>query len=633
MCGIAGLIDKSIDKKTALRLVSRMTRSLEHRGPDDEGVSWVGGSAYFGSRRLAVLDLSPKGHMPLKALNQGAWITYNGEVYNYKEIKDDLVKKGYKFKSKSDTEVILSSYLDKKEKAFVDLEGMFAVAIFDNKNKELILARDHFGVKPLYYYYKDGIFAFASEIKSLLCHPKIDREKVINKEALSSYFSTGFGAIPAPYSIFKDIKKLPAGCYLKFFNNKITVKKYWEVGKIKRSKISFDEALVEAKNLIEESVSKQMVADVPVGCFLSGGVDSSLIASMMAKHTSKKIKTFSIGFKDRSFDESSYAKLMAEYLKTEHNEKTFSEKDLLASIPKILGQVDEPLADASILPMYLLSQETRKQVTVALSGDGGDELFGGYPTYLAHKLSSLYSLAPKSVRKSIYSLVKRLPASTNNISLDFKLKRSLGADLSHPALTHLDFMAPATTLMKEKLFSSQFKADLGSDKNIYDMFMDTYEELCDADKQVRLQSLDLKYYLTADGLVKGDRASNMHSLEVRVPFLSKKLAELCFSLPGDYHYSGKTSKKLLKAVAYSYLPKKIIDRPKKGFGVPMARWLKTGLNEMMHEYLDEKKLKSQGLFEAEYVSKLIKDHEAGRQNNRMILWALMVFEYWVEKWS
>jgi|APSaa5957512622_1039677.scaffolds.fasta_scaffold08642_4 asparagine synthase (glutamine-hydrolysing) len=626
MCGIAGLVDKKIGKEEAVKLVKMMTRSLKHRGPDDEGVSVVGESTYFGSRRLAVLDLSPLGHMPLKSAQGESWITYNGEVYNYKEIKNDLINKGYKFRSSSDTEVILNSYLENGDKAFLDFEGMFSLAIWSNQSKELVLACDHFGVKPLYYYFKDGVFAFASEIKSLLKHPKIDKEKVIDKQAVSLYFSTGFGAIPAPWSIYKDIKKLPAGHYLKYKNNQIEVKKYWNLNRVERSGMSFEEAVKVAKELIEESVTKQMVADVPVGSFLSGGIDSSLIASLMTKQTNKTVKTFSIGFKDKSFDESSHASLMANFLKTDHSEKTFSEKELLQSIPEVLDQLDEPLADASILPTFLLAKETRKKVTVALSGDGGDELFGGYPTYLAHRFTGLLKLTPKFIRQGLSGLANKLPASTNNISLDFKLKRALGADLSHPALTQVDFMAPASKEVKTGLFVDKFYP-------VDDIYKKRYEEVKSTDKQIRLQYLDLGYYLGADGLVKTDRASNLNSLEVRVPFLSRKLAELCFSLPGSYHYSGNLSKRLLKAVAKDYLPQEIINRPKKGFGVPMARWLKDDLNSLMHELLSNKEIQNQGLFNHQYVDKLMKDHEAGKQNNRMVLWALMVFEYWMKRWN
>lgn len=628
MCGIAGLIDKKLNEKQALKIVEEMINSLKHRGPDDHGVNKVDKEIYFGNRRLAVLDLSPLGHQPMKAKKGKYWLSYNGEVYNFKELRQELKQKGFKFKSTSDTEVILKLYMAYGVRAFSKLRGMFALAIWDKDKQELILVRDQFGIKPLHYYFKNGQLAFASEIKALLKHPQIYKQRQLDKQALSLYFSTGFGAVPSPWTIFQKIKKLPPGCYLRFKNNKLVIKEYWSLKNIKAQKMPFAEAVDRAGQLLEESIKEQMIADVPVGSFLSGGIDSSMIAALMIQNTKHKVKTFSIGFEDKSFDESSHARLMANHLGTEHHEETFGEKDLLNSITKILDGLDEPLADASVLPMYLLAKMTKKKVTVALSGDGGDELFAGYPTYLAHKIMSAYRYTPKMVRKLLIAAVNQLAASDKNLTWEWNLKRLIKAETAHPALSHLDFMAPLRLDEQKQLFKKDYIDEVAKK-----LFIDIYNQPAEFDKQKRLQYLDFKFFLIDDGLVKGDRATNMVSLEGRVPFLSVKLAELVYSLPGSYHYKGQTSKRLLKAVAKKYLPDEIIHRPKKGFGVPMAKWLKTDLRPMTKEYLNEKKIKSQGIFKADYVKRLIDEHNQGKQNHRMALWALLCFQYWQDKWG
>lgn len=625
MCGIAGLVDHH-KQGNLIKTVEAMTEAIAHRGPDDYGIELADNGVVLGNRRLAVIDLSPKGHQPMSDETKNYWITYNGEVYNFKKLREKLISFGYKFYSTSDTEVILKLYIHDGVKAFAQLRGMFALAIWDKKRQSLVLARDHFGIKPLYYYIDKNEIVFGSEIKSLLNHPQVNKTKEIDRQALVLYFSTGFGAVPAPYSIFKQIKKLPPATYLIYKNQRVEIKSFWDISQTANSYLEFNEAVEKADALINQSVKDQMVADVTVGSFLSGGIDSSLIATLMVKNTPKRIKTFSIGFSDKSFDESYYAKKMAERLKTKHFQENFSEKDLLQSITHVLGHMDEPLADASILPMNLLAQNTRKKVTVALSGDGGDELFAGYPTYLAHRFLNYYHFIPNQLRQIMTKLINQLPASDKNVNWEWNLKRLANANLDNPAASHLDFMAPITITEKKNLFSQKII------DNSQSWFEKIYRRGKDFDQQRRLQHLDLAFFLAEDCLVKSDRISNLHSLEVRVPFLSVELAELVYSLPGKYHYQGLTSKRLLKTVARKYLPKEIIQRKKKGFGVPMSRWLKTDLKVMSHDLLNQSTIKAQGLFNWNYINQLLNEHETGRQNHRMIIWALICFEYWYQKW-
>lgn len=632
MCGIVGFINPP-NKKASLEILQRMSRTIAHRGPDDHGEEIVK-NVGLANRRLAIIDLTKEAHMPMSDRNKKIWITYNGEVYNFPQLKKDLIRKGYRFFSKSDTEVILYLYEAYGLGAIEKLRGMFAIAIWDEREKQLILARDHFGIKPLHYFWDGEFFIFGSEIKAILAHPWV--KKILNSEALSQYFSIGFGAIPSPNTIFEGIKKLPPAHYAVLKGGRLTIRRYWSLEKVKDKNISEDEAKRHLLKLIDSSVKSQLVSDVPLGAFLSGGIDSSLIVAFMSRHSLRKVKTFTIGFDDPNFDESPYAQTVADFYKTDHHSKKFKIKDLLEALKEVVKKLDEPLADASILPVYLLSEFTRKRVTVALAGDGGDELFGGYPTYIAHKINDFLPFIPPSFFSLFvgfemlnkFWLAKHAPS----FSLSYKLGRLASGWNREIVERHLNFMGPIPLQTKPLLFTPEILRKIGQIDPAFSWAKGIFERAKNFDQQKKLQFFDLYSYLSEDSLVKTDRASSFNSLEVRVPFLTKEIAEFVFSLPSEYLLKGFRLKYLLKAAAREVLPEAIIERPKKGFGIPLHLWFRTALKNELREKLSERYLKKQGIFNSHFVNKLINDHLSGAEDNRMVLWNLLIFQYWYDRW-
>jgi asparagine synthase (glutamine-hydrolysing) len=612
-----------------------MNQAIAHRGPDDHGEELCDRQVALANRRLAIIDLTPAGHMPMTNRKQTAWITYNGEIYNFQTLRQDLEQKGYRFSSQSDTEVILNLYDAYGPACFAKLEGMFALALWDRKRQQLVLARDHFGIKPLHYCHINGWLIFGSEIKAILAHPQV--KKSLNLKALSQYFSVGFGAIPSPNTIFQDIFKLPPAHYAVWKKGTLTLHRYWDVAQVKPSDVSFREAKGTLLDLLSDSVRRQLVSDVPLGGFLSGGVDSSTIVALMKQHHTETVKTFSIGFNAPDFDESKYAKKVARQLDTDHHHKTFQTRELLEILPQVIAKLDEPLADGSLLPTFLLSQFTRGSVTVALSGDGGDELFAGYPTYFAHHAAKLLKIIPSSIRRSLLDpavaisrfipLMKHSP----NLSSRYKIKRFLLGTNRDLAKQYLNFMGPARLDEKARLWGQIVRAELDTDPAVA-YLAKLKKEVAHFDLQKQLQYLDLMVYLEEDCLVKTDRASSFNSLEVRVPFLTPQIAEFAFSLPSSYHLSGFTLKRLFKAAVKDLIPQEIINRPKKGFGIPVHQWLRTDLKSQLAKLLAPKRLRNQGLFDADYVQTLIGEHQNQKEDHRMILWALLVFQLWYDQW-
>jgi asparagine synthase (glutamine-hydrolysing) len=630
MCGIAGFINLN-NQKPDLAILKKMIGSISYRGPDDRGTELINNCA-MGNCRLSVIDLSAKAHQPMWDTKKQFCLTYNGEIYNFCQLRSNLQRQGYRFKSNSDSEVVLNLYQEYGPDSLKKLRGMFALGIWDVQKKELFLARDQFGIKPLYYYRKNDLFIFASEIKSILEHPQVKRR--LNRSALSYYFSVGFGCIPSPETIFENIFKLPPASYLVLNQNGIKIKKYWDISGISQKKIGLTEAVEETKRLIEKSVKTQLVADVPLGTFLSGGIDSSLVTYFAQKHTIHKIKTFSIGFEDKRFNESQYAQQVADFLKTDHYHQNFTTRELIDTLPEVVEKLDEPLADASILPTYLLSKYARKQVTVALSGDGGDELFAGYPTYLPHKFSCWLHCFPDpfvaALRKTLpYSnrLLDILPflKHSPNLPRNYIIDRFFNGLSSDWTEEYLNFLGPMTLKEKSQLLLNHQELALP-------MVKELANRVRHFDRQTQLQYLDLKLFLAEDCLVKVDRASAYNSLEVRVPFLDTKLTEFVFSLPANYLLHGLTLKYLLKKVAAGLIPQNIIVRPKKGFGIPTEDWLKTVFKPLITSLLEPEKIVKQGFFNPEAVNRMLKLHLKGIQDNRMPLWNLLIFQQWYRKW-
>ncbi|HSS22730.1 MAG TPA: asparagine synthase (glutamine-hydrolyzing) [Pyrinomonadaceae bacterium] len=627
MCGITGWA--SLDPRTpprdgAAELLHSMCERMVHRGPDSEGLFVTRGVA-LGMRRLAIIDLVT-GEQPVYNEDKSVAVVLNGEIYNYREIRQDLERRGHSFNSQSDTEVLPHLYEEYADDMVRHLNGMFAFALWDAKRRRLLVARDRFGEKPLYWGVFDGTLLFASEPKVLLAHPSVRTS--LNLQALRQYLS--FDYVPAPLTIFDGINKLPAAHTLTLENGKVETQRYWRLSyKTKESPPTEIEAAEQLRELLADAVRMRLVSDVPLGVLLSGGVDSSTVAAMAVRASSEAVKTFSISFAESSFDESSYARAVAKFLGTDHHEERLSANLAANLVGEIGSWMDEPFSDPSLVPTYLLSRFTRKHVTVALGGDGGDELFAGYPMYRGHHWADNYARIPRALRSALIEpLVKLLPVKTKNMSLDYKASRFVvGAKYDRVARHHIWFgsFSPdeqAMLLTPDVLASTD--GDIYRDARLL-------QQQCDsADVVKQLQSIDAQLYLAEDILTKVDRASMAVSLEVRAPFLDPRVAEFAASLPSNYKLRGSKTKYILKRAVADQLPPFVTRRGKKGFGVPVAQWLKEKLRPLARDLLSPERVRRAGVFNHEYVTQLQDEHERGVANHRKLLWTLLMFELWHE---
>lgn len=620
MCGIFGFVSGSISYEKKHALLKAMGDKIVYRGPDDDGYA-IHDNCALGMRRLSIIDLET-GKQPIYNSDKTLLIIFNGEIYNYRKLRTRLLKEGCQFKTKTDTEVILKLYQVFGERCLNELNGMFSFAIYDITQQRLFIARDRFGIKPLYYSFQNNHFVFASELKSLLIHPEV--KKSLSLESIDLYLS--FEHIPAPYTIYKNIHKLEQGHYLIFKDQKLTNITYYQFSfKNKKPSINATDYLDELDHKLNAAVNRRTISDVPLGAFLSGGIDSSLICNYLVQNSNKRVQTFSIGFEEESFDESNFAMRVANYLDTEHHQHIFSSKKLIETLPNIITNMDEPFADPSLLPTFLLSQYTRKYVTVALSGDGSDELFAGYPTYLARKIARF---VPKWSYQPLLSFVNKLPVNDDNISLDFKIKRFSRGLLFDPDLRHQVWLGCFDPKQKTTLFSYATN-ELLKHRNLLDEIIHDHMTNCDTENNwERSLWIDLRFYLQDNMLVKVDRASMMNSLEVRVPFLDHIVVEYVNRIPASLKYKGTTSKFILKQLASRYLPEDIINRPKKGFGIPVAKWFKKELKPMLLETLSIQNLNKHQLFNPTFIQSLITDHLKNRSDNRKELWTLFIFQLW-----
>ena len=632
MCGIVGYLTSKAANIPEGHVLRTMRDVLLHRGPDDSGefvrnLDEKGPFLFFGHRRLSIIDLSG-GHQPMSNEEETVWVIFNGEIYNFNELKNRLEAKGHRFITRSDTEVILHAYEEFGEDCFQLFNGMFAIAIWDELEKRLVLARDRLGKKPLYYSYADETFLFASELKALVTAPLFSRQ--INPLSLMKYLF--FEYIPGPHTIFKEAKKLPAASTLVWHKNRMETKTYWWPFPLegKKENLSENEAEERMISLLKKSIRRRLISDVPLGVFLSGGIDSSTIAAFAQQEIPGKVKTFSIGFEDPSFDESKYAFLVSQYLGTEHYEQRMTPADLLNIVPKLPEILDEPMADASILPTYLLSKFTREHVKVALGGDGGDELFAGYPTYLAHRWAALYDRFLRPVHPVIDFLGNWLPVSDDNISFDFKVKKFLSG-IGHPdGIRNAIWLGSFSFPELKNVLSSDLAFPFDPTRLVEEIV--SYEKGFPLKDQTGLlQYLDLKLYLQEDILVKVDRASMACSLEVRAPFLDHEFVEFVMGLPSGFKLRKWTSKYILKKAMEKKLPREVIGRKKKGFGVPIAKWAKGPLKSLFADLLSPQRIRKEGFLRPEYVTALLQDHMKNRRDNRKQLWTLLVWELWVER--
>ena len=646
MCGICGKISYN-GRPVEEKLLRRMCKSFSYRGPDDEGI-YVNKLTHDGNRkinvglghkRLSIIDLSRAGHQPMSNEDGTIWLTYNGEIYNFRELRGELKRKGHTFKSNADTEVVLHLYEEEGLRSVHRLNGMFAFALWDENESRLWVCRDRLGIKPLVYYWDEKHFAFASEIKALLADPAIPKE--LDHDALLLYLA--FNYVPAPYTIFKGIRKLPPGYSIILKDGKLDLKRYWDIPQsINKdfTSLSFSEQeKIYKKRLYEylsEAVKVRMIADVPLGAFLSGGIDSSIIVALMAEHANDPVKTFSIGFKDdKLFDETPYAREIARLFGTEHHEFKLTHKDMLDVLPNVLSTFDEPFADSSAIPTYIVSRETKRHVTVALSGDGGDELFARYRSYLGNYWYERYMMVPALLRKGVFErIVQALPDSRDIRVMEYirrakKFIRSTNGSFPERVLS-LKEIVPWEIRKKLLLMMNQEgeveKEDLAL--RMVENLLASY----DGDRINKILYSDVKDSLPGDMLNKVDWMSMNNSLEVRVPFLDHHLVELAFQIEGSHKLHKGRSKYLLKETFKDILPPSLYNRPKAGFEIPISRWLKTDLRFLIDQYLGKDKIEEQGIFQYESIEKLIQDLLRNRTDASWMLWNLIVFQYWYESY-
>jgi len=629
MCGVTGFIDIRQNKKSydSKKIIENMTDTLKSRGPDDKGI-WIDkkNNIFFGHRRLSIIDLSHLGKQPMISHNKRLVIIFNGEIYNFLDLKKDLLKENINFIGNSDTEVLIEAVSNWGiKKTLSKISGMFSFVIWDKKEKILYLARDRLGIKPLYYSFFNGIFFFGSQTKSFLKHPYWKNQ--ISFNALASFFRLGY--IPSGQSIFENTSQVLPGHYLIFSNkDKIKQKCYWSLDKIVKSNENKKKNLNienEIEYTLNKSVKKHMISDVPIGSFLSGGVDSSLITLLMQKNSTKKIKTFNIGFENKNLDESAYASKIAKHIGTDHHNATFSNKNIIDLVPKLNKIYDEPFADSSQLPTILLSTLTKKKVKVALSGDGGDELFGGYNRYIWAKKIKLFYNLPYFVRGVVGKSLKIFtPKQWERIilKLPFLKNYSFPGDKIYKLSDVIQFKNFSEVY--PYLISQWQKEDIPLNKKFKISKLLSFEKkysILNVSQQMQL--IDIKNYLPDDILTKVDRASMAYGLEVRVPYLEKELVELVWSK----NLSNKGSKKILKNILYKYIPKNLIERPKMGFSIPLEEWLKGPLKEWASDLLQKKELENNYINSKKVIEKW-NEHIAGTRNWQYQLWPILIYQSW-----
>ena len=637
MCGIVGISSNNIDSLNPFFL-DKMSKCLKSRGPDDSGV-WFSKNICLAHRRLSIQDISKSGHQPMKSFSSRYVIVFNGEIYNHLDLRRKIVN--HSWNGLSDTETILA-YIESFgiKKALVDFIGMFAFALYDKEERDLYLCRDRIGEKPLYYYSKAGTFLFSSDIKSFYEHPAFKRD--IDLESLDFFLRKSY--CPPGESIFENTKKVLPGTYLKvcIASHKKTVETYWDFEKVisqsKSSKYkgSYQSALTHLKGIIHSSVKKQLISDVPIGCFLSGGIDSSLIASIMQNESSEKIKTFSIGFDNHDFNEATYAKDIAKAIGSEHNELYIDSNDVIDIIPKIPEIYSEPFADSSQLPTYILSNFAQKKVKVALSGDGGDEIFAGYNRYIfANSFYKYMRFSPKFIRHLLGNILssyspktyKSIQENINKLPGRFQLRNLADKSIKISNLlktnNYIDYYETLTSHIEEDLQIVQ-GLEIKSHTDKSNQFYNSIEYM---------MFQDSISYLPDDILVKVDRAAMANSLETRAPFLDHELIEFVWSLPINFKIHHTTGKKILKDMLGEYLDKSLFERPKMGFGVPISDWLRGPLNEWANFLLSENELKKSEYLNTNIIRKKWSEHESGRRNHHNFLWNVLMFQSWKEMWK
>jgi len=632
MCGITGFAD--FKKRSKEEFLEKMTFAVSHRGPDGQGFYFKETFKAFiglGHRRLSIIDLSTSANQPMHY--EGLHVIFNGEIYNYNEIRNELISIGHHFLTHSDTEVILHGWQEWGEKSIEKWKGMFAMALFDENNNELICIRDRAGVKPFYYYWKNGLFLFGSELKSLIAHPEFERK--INADAVASFLQYGY--VSQPHCIYQDVNKLPAGYILRLnlSTQQINCNQYWNVYDFynqPKLDISFPEALAETETILEKAFQYRMVADVPVGVFLSGGFDSSCITALLQKNNTEKIKTFTIGTTDKSLDEAPFAKQIAQHLGTDHTEYYCTPREALDIIPELPFYYDEPFADSSAIPTMLVSRLARKKVTVALSADAGDEIFAGYNRYdYLLKYGKKLQTMPGAMRKVVAGVMETVPSE--NIPY---FNKQYNFHSRYQKLRNL-LRDPSPFQMLRSL------SQVFSNEEIRELFEKDMSELPTAHSNDELKpefysplsymmAIDYQTYMVDDILQKVDRATMSVSLEGREPFLDQSIIEWAARLPNDYKYHKGSKKYILKQIVYKYIPKEMMERKKMGFGIPVEKWLVNELKPLVDEYFSEKYLSKHKLFKKSVVQKLLDSFFKEKTELHLKIWHLLMFQMWYSQW-
>ncbi len=619
MCGICGIYNVRSGEPVDPALVTRMNDTLIHRGPDDQGV-FVDGPIGLGHRRLSIIDLEG-GHQPIPNETNTVWTVFNGEIYNFKDLRNSLVQKGHRFATRSDTEVIVHLYEEYGVRCFEMLRGMFAIALWDSPNRSLILARDRIGKKPLFYYYADGTCLFGSELKAILAVPGVRRE--LNDQSIADYFSLLY--VPAPKSIFRHISKVRPGGYVVVSPEGLSEQQYWDIDFSGVGSHSEEEWCDRIVKTYQEAVQLRLISEVPLGAFLSGGVDSSSVVALMSQLLSGPVVTSSIGFEEKEFNELEYARTVADLFQTQHHEDIVT-PDAAAIVEKLAWHYDEPFADSSAIPTYYVSQVARQHVTVALSGDGGDELFAGYRRYLFDQRENhLRSYFPASFRRFGFGTLASLYPKADWAPRVFRGK----ATFESLACSHIEGYFRSISAVRPELKRELLHPDLLSQLRGYetvDLFRDYYDRAGSIDPLSRIQYVDMKTYLPDDILAKVDRASMAHSLEVRAPLLDHVLMELVAGLPKDLKLRGRTGKYILKKAFESRLPADILYRPKMGFAIPLARWFRTELKEMAYESLFQGSPSE--VFNPKTIRHIWDQHQGGYRDRSTELWTIFMFRVW-----
>jgi asparagine synthase (glutamine-hydrolysing) len=624
MCGITGYVNAS-SAAADRALLERMNERIAHRGPDDDGF-YVHENVGLAMRRLAIIDLA-SGQQPIHNADKTKWLIFNGEIYNYQSLRADLLARGHQLYTKSDTEAVLHLYEEYGEDCLQHLRGMFAFAIWDERDKTLFLARDRVGKKPLLYSHQtNGDLIFGSEFTALLEHPAVSRD--VDHEAIDSYLS--YLCVPAPQTAFKAIRKLEPGHWLKWKDGRIETKRYWLPDFSRKIKITEEEAIEETTRILRESTRLRMISEVPLGAFLSGGVDSSAVVALMAQESSTPVKTFSIGFEEQDFSELKYAKRVAEHIGAEYHE-FIVRPNALEVLPALVEHYGEPYADSSAIPTYYVSRETRKHVTVALNGDGGDESFAGYERYMAMEIAEVYRRLPRALRSVlIEGPVNLMPTSELKKTRVRDVQRFFASANESRNARYFRWMSTFKPAVKPSLYTADFMDSLtGQDAS---HFLDQWFDRANGAGLLDSTLLtDQMTYLPNDLLVKVDIASMANSLEARSPFLDHHLIEFAASLPESLKMKRFQTKSLLKKVAARLVPREVVYRRKMGFGVPVGQWFRGEMKDFVRDVLLSERSLSRGIIRPEMIAKYVDEHTTGRFDHAFQIWTLLMLELWFQR--